>query len=185
MHIAYLVQKPNCGHAGGCDHKHFAWLCVDLKKSTQGEQIALRSRHRVTNVLSASLTSARKTYVCARSNFINPYFSQYTNGHIILTPANQLMVMGLKIWSVSSQSGFDQPATFRSLTHELTNCSNQAHSKYKTTWWQERVQGTGYCLESFESCESRWFLADELVRNGLMWVDRKTCTTWKHTPLPW
>jgi hypothetical protein len=34
-------------------------------------------------------------------------------GHIILTPANQLMVMGLKIWSLFN-SGF-QPGTFRSL----------------------------------------------------------------------
>jgi hypothetical protein len=34
-------------------------------------------------------------------------------GHIILTPANQLMVMGLKIWSLSNP-GFE-PATIRSL----------------------------------------------------------------------
>jgi hypothetical protein len=46
-------------------------------------------------------------------------------GHIILTPANQLMVIGLKIWSLSNP-GFE-PATFRSLTHELTNCTNRAH----------------------------------------------------------
>jgi hypothetical protein len=34
-------------------------------------------------------------------------------GHIILTPANQLMVMGLKIWSLSNP-GFES-ATFLSL----------------------------------------------------------------------
>jgi hypothetical protein len=34
-------------------------------------------------------------------------------GHIILTPANQLMVVGHKIWSLTNQ-GFEQ-ATFRSL----------------------------------------------------------------------
>jgi hypothetical protein len=45
-------------------------------------------------------------------------------GHIILTPANQLMVMGLKIWSLSNPG--IEPATFRSLAHELTNCSNWA-----------------------------------------------------------
>jgi hypothetical protein len=33
--------------------------------------------------------------------------------HILLTPANQLMVMGLKIWSLSNP-GFE-PETFRSL----------------------------------------------------------------------
>jgi hypothetical protein len=37
-------------------------------------------------------------------------------GHIILTPANQLMVMGLKIWSLSNP-GFE-PATFRTLKAE-------------------------------------------------------------------
>jgi hypothetical protein len=42
-------------------------------------------------------------------------------GHIILTPAKQLMVMGLKIWFES--------ATFQSLAHELTNRSNWAWSK--------------------------------------------------------
>jgi hypothetical protein len=35
-------------------------------------------------------------------------------GHIILTPANQLIVMGLKIWSLSNP-GF-KPGTFRSMT---------------------------------------------------------------------
>jgi hypothetical protein len=49
--------------------------------------------------------------------------------HIILTPANQLMVMGLKIM-VTVQSGFE-PATFRLLTHELTNCSNRAHRLFE------------------------------------------------------
>jgi hypothetical protein len=37
-----------------------------------------------------------------------------TAGHIIQTPANQLMVMNLKIWSLSNP-GFE-PATFQSLT---------------------------------------------------------------------
>jgi hypothetical protein len=34
-------------------------------------------------------------------------------------------VMGLKIWSLSNP-GFE-PATFRSVAHELTNCSNRVH----------------------------------------------------------
>jgi hypothetical protein len=34
-------------------------------------------------------------------------------GHIILTPANQLMVMGLEIWSLTTPSF--KPGTFRSL----------------------------------------------------------------------
>jgi hypothetical protein len=40
-------------------------------------------------------------------------------GHIILTPANQLMVMGLKIWSLSNL-GFET-ATFRSLISQVRN----------------------------------------------------------------
>jgi hypothetical protein len=40
-------------------------------------------------------------------------------GHIILTPANQLMVMGLKIWSLSNP-GFE-PATFRSLAQHTNH----------------------------------------------------------------
>jgi hypothetical protein len=46
-------------------------------------------------------------------------------GHIILTPANQLMLMGAQNM-VTVQSGFGEPATFRSLAHELTYCSNRA-----------------------------------------------------------
>jgi hypothetical protein len=46
------------------------------------------------------------------------------DGHMILTPGNQLMVMRLKIWSLShpglNQRTFDHWPT-------LTNCSNRAH----------------------------------------------------------
>jgi hypothetical protein len=45
-------------------------------------------------------------------------------GYIILAPANQLMVMGLEIWSLSNPG--IKPATFRSQAYELTNCSNRA-----------------------------------------------------------
>jgi hypothetical protein len=53
---------------------------------------------------------------------------------IILTPANQLMLMGLKIIMVTVQSGFE-PATFLSLAHELTNCSNRAHKHRLALSW--------------------------------------------------
>jgi hypothetical protein len=40
-------------------------------------------------------------------------------GHIILTPANQLMVMGLKVWSLSNP-GFE-PGAFRSLAQRANH----------------------------------------------------------------
>jgi hypothetical protein len=43
-------------------------------------------------------------------------------GHIILTPANQLMVMGLKIWSLSN-SGFE-PLTFQPLAQRANQMSH-------------------------------------------------------------
>jgi hypothetical protein len=72
-------------------------------------------------------------------------------GHIIygiLTPANQLMVMGLKIPYV--QSGFE-PATFRSLAHELNNRSNRAHSQLWIKWANEWM--------------NEWILSNQLFVN--------------------
>jgi hypothetical protein len=60
-------------------------------------------------------------------------------GQIVLTPANQLMVMGLKIWSLSSvQSGFE-PASFRLLAHVLTNCSNYQYWSDLISYRNNRV----------------------------------------------
>jgi hypothetical protein len=51
-------------------------------------------------------------------------------GHIILTPANQLIVMGLKIWSLSNP-GFGT-ATFDYWPNALTICANRATSQHET-----------------------------------------------------
>jgi hypothetical protein len=55
-------------------------------------------------------------------------------GHILLIPANQLLVMGLKIWSRSNPN--QRP--FYNWPKALTNCTNRAH--------KNAIEEELYCL---------------------------------------
>jgi hypothetical protein len=52
----------------------------------------------------------------------------------VLTPANQLMVMGLKIWSLSNS--IIEPATFRSLAQHANQLRYQGLKKAIVSCWQ-------------------------------------------------
>jgi hypothetical protein len=91
-------------------------------------------------------------------------------GHMILTPANQLMVMGLKIWSLSnpgfkssqlksrhfiiSQEEISNQGPFDHWLNALTNCANRAQTL--ETLLKKRMERTRAFLSAEMSIELNW-----------------------------